>query len=154
MAVWRGFPARPDPPDPAQPGRGEEVAACWREPSRVEQGAQPGGEVPAQPGYPAKRPSRGRRCGAEAGDGAGPAGLKLGGPGGAREAGARGEPAGRPSRGGALAHAGCSGLHWLSRPSYKYSGLGLLYAGLGSCLLTFLISCIYNSTYIMYISNK
>jgi hypothetical protein len=138
LAQPRGqVPAQPGDRVPAQPGddAGGPGGRRCRRPRRDTGGspagerAQPGRWTPAQPGYGGRPGRSGQKA---------QAGRLPAQPGRWRGAGwrpMRGEPVGRPNRGGALAHAGCSGLHWLSRPSHKYSGLGLLYAGLGSCNL-------------------
>jgi hypothetical protein len=119
MAVWREVPARPDSPNPAQPGRSgrqpigalKEEEACWgRRPSRGRSSrpsrgeaaeAQPGssrGMKPAQPGKNRRRPSRGGR------GAGGPAGaeacrpIRPGGRPGCGRPGPAGMKVARPSR--------------------------------------------------------
>jgi hypothetical protein len=109
-AVWRRIPAKPDPPDPAQPGAGR-----WRP-----------GRRRAQPGRGrAGRPSRGRTR-REAQPGGGSAGLgdwRGSGKGEAAQPGRwkpaqPGHAARRPSRGCALCRPSCA----LCRPRLNYAG--------------------------------
>jgi hypothetical protein len=129
MPAWEGIPARPDPPDPAQPGAVETA-----EPTRgvADQEAQPGRCREAEPGEPAGGGQPGKP--AHAGTGASrPARDAEEGHRPTREwsrPGLTGEQMNRPSR----ARSSGTGLVKMFRPSrgeksrpsrYKaYSGLG------------------------------
>jgi hypothetical protein len=111
-------------PPGLQPRPSGKGVPAWAEHEAAQPGgcadpAHVGGGLPAQPGWlPGREPRQG----------AGPAGLAYAGP-ARREAAV---PAQRDAPACAV----------LSRPSYEYSGLGFLYAGLGSSILAQATVCL------------